>query len=239
MRIIDLQKVTAALGYKLCVALIGLHVFTGCDTTSAFYGKGKKRALDIASKNDHFLDAFCQLGSSFTLTHSTVAMLESFVCKLYGQQTEEVNEARYKLFCLSSPSERSLPPTKDSLNEHCKRCNYQAAIHRNCLGQYICEPSPTDHGWKMTNNQLMINWSTTDQVPAQLLKFIHCSCQTGKCDSGRCSCLSAKLPCTDYCKCTHIMCNNRDITVTNNSDSTDEDSELMVSDSDTDSDIDL
>ena len=24
--------------------------------------------------------------------------------------------------------------------------------------------------------------------------------------------MDAKLPYTDYCKCTHIMCNNRDIT---------------------------
>ena len=157
VRIIDLQKVTAALDSKLCVSLIGLHVFTGCDTTSAFYGRGKKKALDIASKNPEFLDAFCALGSSFSLSQSTVALLESFVCKLYGQTSADINEARYRLFCLSSPSEQSLPPTKDALHEHSKRCNYQAAIHRKCLEQYISAPPSTDHGWKMKDNQLVIN----------------------------------------------------------------------------------
>ena len=43
-------------------------------------------------------------------------------------------------------------------------------------------------------------------------QFIHCGCQTGKCDTGRCSCLDAKLPLAVYCKCTNIMCNNRDTT---------------------------
>ena len=64
----------------------------------------------------------------------------------------------------------------------------------------------------MKDDKLVINWATTGHVLAELLKFIHCGCQTGKCDNGRCSCLDARLPCTDYCKCTHIMCNNRDIT---------------------------
>lgn len=212
VRIIDMQKITAALESKLSAALIGLHVFTGCDTTSAFYGKGKRKALDIASKSPEFLDAFCALGSSFTLCQSTVAVLEEFVCKLYGQISKDINETRYKLFCISSPSEQNLPPTKDVLREHCKRCNYQAAIHRKCFEQYISAPSPTDQGWKMEDGKLVLNWSTMGQVPAELLKFIHCGCRTGNCDKGRCSCLDDKLPCTDYCKCSTTMCKNRCIT---------------------------
>lgn len=30
--------------------LIGLHALTGCDTTSAFFGIGKKTALDLFDK---------------------------------------------------------------------------------------------------------------------------------------------------------------------------------------------
>ena len=64
----------------------------------------------------------------------------------------------------------------------------------------------------MKDDQLVINFVNYGSDPAELLKFIHCGCQTGKCDNGRCSCLDARLPCTDYCKCTRILCNNRDIT---------------------------
>ncbi|XP_048853374.1 uncharacterized protein LOC125721594 isoform X1 [Brienomyrus brachyistius] len=36
------RKVSSALGNSVCLALIGIHTFSGCDSTSAFYGKGKK-----------------------------------------------------------------------------------------------------------------------------------------------------------------------------------------------------
>lgn len=34
-RIIDLAKVSTALGNSVCLALIGIHTFSGCDSTSA------------------------------------------------------------------------------------------------------------------------------------------------------------------------------------------------------------
>ncbi|KAK1885936.1 G polyprotein [Dissostichus eleginoides] len=39
-RIIDIAMVSSALGTSVCSALIGIHTFSGCDSTSAFYGKG-------------------------------------------------------------------------------------------------------------------------------------------------------------------------------------------------------
>ena len=36
-------KVAKALGHNICDALIGVHVFTGCDTVSACAGRGKIR----------------------------------------------------------------------------------------------------------------------------------------------------------------------------------------------------
>ncbi|KAJ8277588.1 hypothetical protein GJAV_G00077100 [Gymnothorax javanicus] len=44
-RIIDLQKITTALSPRLSSSLIGLHTFSRCDSTSAFYGRGKKKAF--------------------------------------------------------------------------------------------------------------------------------------------------------------------------------------------------
>jgi hypothetical protein len=44
-------------------ALLGLHGFTGCDTISAFSGKGKVKPLQLMLKNDVYCDLFASLGT--------------------------------------------------------------------------------------------------------------------------------------------------------------------------------
>ena len=46
-RYISLSSVAARLGNGVCQALPGLHAFTGCDSTSAFSGRGKKAAFKM------------------------------------------------------------------------------------------------------------------------------------------------------------------------------------------------
>ena len=50
-RIIDVSAVTENLGEDMCRALPGLHAFSGCDSVSAFVGKGKKKAFDLLYLN--------------------------------------------------------------------------------------------------------------------------------------------------------------------------------------------
>ena len=42
VRTIDLQAIHDCIRVDISKALIGLHCFTGCDSVSAFYGKGEK-----------------------------------------------------------------------------------------------------------------------------------------------------------------------------------------------------
>ena len=213
-RIIDLQVVVSCLGYEVSEALIGFHTFTGCDSTSAFYGKGKKKAYAIASGNVEFTQAFTKLGSDFSLDESTTTVLERFVCHLYGQPREKsVNDVRYKIFChaTSSLPERNMPPTHDALQNHCKRANYQAAIMKSSLKQQIDAPTPVGQGWHLDGNKLSITWITRGPAPTSVLQAVHCSCKTSKCVTGRCSCVNARLSCTDLCKC--IECTNTSKTI--------------------------
>ena len=46
-RYISIRKVSDVLGKDICHALPGLHAFTGCDTVSAFSGRGKLGALRL------------------------------------------------------------------------------------------------------------------------------------------------------------------------------------------------
>ena len=46
-RYVSISSVVAAVGGELCKCLIGMHAFTGCDTVSAFAGRGKITALRL------------------------------------------------------------------------------------------------------------------------------------------------------------------------------------------------
>ena len=53
-----LSRLVHALGTEICNSLPGYHAFTGCDTASAFYGKGKKRSFEILIKIVQFRQAW-------------------------------------------------------------------------------------------------------------------------------------------------------------------------------------
>ena len=192
------------LGTDVCKSLIGLHVYSGCDSTSAFYGKGKKKAYDIMKSDPKFIGCFAGLGESFAPSPELVEMLEEFTCKLYGDTSNDINATRYKSFC-ATLSEKSLPPCKDALLQHIKRCSYQAAIHHRSLNQFIAAPSPKGYGWSVHDAVIDIVWMTNAAAPEMLLKVVKCGCKTTKCIKGGCSCLTNKLPCTDMCKCMECM----------------------------------
>ena len=203
-RIIDLVKVSTALGNGVCLALIGIHTFSGCDSTSAFHGKGKRKTFSVACEKEEYLSAFTHLGSSFELDQSTFDVLSKYVCQLYGQSSaENVNDARYRAFCMASSAlpELSMPPTSDALHQHCKRANYQAAKMRHSLKGIMSAPSPNGNGWHIEDGELKVTWMTTNPAPESVLKVVHCSCKQSKCETGRCSCMSARLSCTDLCRC--------------------------------------
>ena len=46
----DVKNLADSLGTEVCSALIGKHVFTGCDTVSAFSGRGKVSALKMIKR---------------------------------------------------------------------------------------------------------------------------------------------------------------------------------------------
>jgi len=74
------------LGVVYCKAVLGLHVFTGCDTVSAFRGKGKSKALLLLKEDKQYIDLFATLGDDFNVPIATLSGLEKFVCHLYGQK---------------------------------------------------------------------------------------------------------------------------------------------------------
>ena len=129
-------------------SFIGLHASTGCDTVSAFAGRGKWKALKLLLKNTSYVTAMMELSESWQLSDKTFHGIESFVCHLYGKKYQDVDLLRYELHCAAGGKvePEALPQCRSSLKFHASRANYQAAIWRRPIFPQPEIPSPHDHG---------------------------------------------------------------------------------------------
>ena len=137
VRLVDITKLSEALGSEVCAALPGLHSWTGCDTVSALANQGKMKALNIVQQNPKYRGAFSSLGDAWTLAPDVFKHIQEFTCQLYCRNTKivEVNDLRYQMFCAKKGDIESgqLPPCEDTLMQHTLCANYQAAIWRHSL----------------------------------------------------------------------------------------------------------
>ena len=67
-RYLDITKIFKTLGSGVCDALVGMHAFTGCDSISAFAGRGKTTAFKLLKSDKTHQEVFNQLGNSWDLS---------------------------------------------------------------------------------------------------------------------------------------------------------------------------
>ncbi|KAG1664859.1 hypothetical protein GQR58_019650 [Nymphon striatum] len=199
-------------------SLLGVYCFTGCDTVSAFAGKGKLKALKLLQEEREFVAAFSRLGLSWDVDNNLVNELQKFVCRLYGQKQSTVNELRYKMYCSKNGKVKSeqLPPCHNALKQHILRCNYQARIWRLAFENNPVYPEIHDHGWYLENQAIKIRWMTCQPAPNEVLSLLSCSCKR-TCQPTKFSCIDNRMHCTDLCSCGE--CQNKFLATTESSDS--------------------
>lgn len=118
-RYLSINRICEALGEKKSRALPVFHAFSGCDTTSAFNGKGKLSAWqawslcdDVATPSLEYLSThpFQELDTDSphfqNLERMTVVMYDK------SSPSVSVNELRMDLFCKRSRAVEHLPPTQ-------------------------------------------------------------------------------------------------------------------------------
>ena len=225
IRFLDINKLSHTLGGDVCDALIGMHAFTGCDTVSAFAGRGKMTTCKKMKTDKIYRAAFSELGRSWEVSENLFQNLQKITCHMYmaSAQTSEVNKLRYQLFCAMRGEVESsqLPPCEDCLFMHAIRANYQAAICRRCLQSQPFVTSPIDCGWTTDDDdKLALQWMRGSPAPQAVLQFISCKC-VRFCKLPECTCLSNGLKCTEMCKLQ--TCTNQ---------ASEQDSEGELSDSD-------
>lgn len=203
-RFLDISKLSNALGRSVCKALVGMHAFTGCDTISAFAGRGKITALKQLKSDKAYQEAFAELGRSWEVSEELSDKLQAITCHLYlpSTNTTEVNKLRYQIFCArrGEVDSSQLPPCEDCLSMHILRANYQAAIWQRCLEPSPSVPSPKDCGWTTdADGNLVVEWMRGPPAPDAVLQLLSCKC-VRSCKLPVCTCLSNGLKCTDMCK---------------------------------------
>ncbi|XP_078728559.1 uncharacterized protein LOC144944341 isoform X1 [Lampetra fluviatilis] len=199
-RFVDISKLARSLGDSICDSLIGLQAFAGCDTVSAFAGRGKLNALKMVRKNTSCQETFIRLGQSWNVSDELFQKIVQFTYRLYvaNSSTGEMNELRYQLFCTKRGEVESsqLPPCKDCLFMHVQRANYQAAIWKCCLQANPVVPSPAECGWTDDDGKLAIYWMRSPLAPDVVLELLACKC-VRSCKMPSCTCLPNGLTCTD------------------------------------------
>ena len=185
-RLIDIRKVIAENGKKLCFLLPAVHAYTGCDTTSAFVKKGKLTALKLLRQQPEHLKAFAQLGISAELPDSLYRELELFTCRLYGgMAVTDINKLRFQKFQDRFSSSQTdllnsyngvdmslLPPCQDSLTMHIQRANFQALIWNSADVAAPNLPSADGHGWQSEAGKLQIKWTGGFLMPQELADIL-------------------------------------------------------------------
>lgn len=95
---INVRKVFKTLTPMMLNALPSWTVFTGCIYEPAFYRKGKKTCMKALKNNMQAQNAFAAIGIEKNGNDERIAVLEGYTCSLYGQKTQEVNQARASMF---------------------------------------------------------------------------------------------------------------------------------------------
>lgn len=117
-RYYSINTICTNLGRERSRCLPPFHAFTGCDTTSSFFGRTKKTAWATWNAYPEVNEAFVfMLENRFTqvdIKSPFFLLLERFTILLYDKTSvlESVNEARLDLFCKRNKSLEHLPPTK-------------------------------------------------------------------------------------------------------------------------------
>ena len=202
-RWLPIHDITAELEMPVS-ALPFFHAFTGCDTTSAFRGKGKKSAWQVWEVFPDVTEVFSRLSSMpDSVTDNDMEMLEAFVCIMYDRATctFEVNDARFELFARKQRVFDAIPPTRDALLQHIKRSVYQGGhVWGQVLACRQALPSPADWGWTNDSGVWKPKWTLLPSVTSSCRELLKCGCKKSNC-VGNCKCYRSGLSCTGLCTC--------------------------------------
>ena len=203
-RYIPAHNVARHLGDARSLGLLTFHSMTGCDTVSAFFGKGKKTAWEVWQQFPDVTWALQRLSgappTTPTIPDEVMATMEEFVARVYGIDAVGVDKARLEGFYHKGLDFDHLPPCSDALELHLLRATYQAGhVWGKSLFRSPDVPDPSQWGWRKEHGVWRPIWLRHDIISKALPQLSTCKCT--KACRPPCKCCMAKVPCTPLCFC--------------------------------------
>ena len=92
-------------------------------TTNNFAGKGKVKVFKLMMNSTRFVTLSQHLGRPWELQEEDKKELQIFTCRLYESFLDNINDARYKIYCrkFGKATLTALPPRQNTLYFHNKR----------------------------------------------------------------------------------------------------------------------
>lgn len=188
--------------------ILFLHALTGCDTTSAFFNKGKNKFAKNFEKRLDLHESAKVFKNANENSNNIFQAGVTCILGLYGApaKIKDLNMLRFNSFIKATAKNTSvilssLPPTTDAAFEHLKRVYLQIQIW---LGNDL---DIENWGWKYSNTMFIP--ITMNQLPApdNLLQMLFCNCKKG-CRAA-CGCRKSGLFCSVAClQCSENSCFN-------------------------------
>ncbi|WAQ94372.1 hypothetical protein MAR_006843, partial [Mya arenaria] len=166
--------------------LLSVYCITGCDTTSGFFGKGKRRVFKLLTERASNYQPLLNLGEELLLSDLQRTACTRFVISLYGGNDVQTLH-------------QNIPPTAESLNLHLQKCVIQLWIWRHATTAQHDLPPFTYFGYEIDGDGLTPKMMSQPAAAPELLNDLVCECEIC---SETCVCFANRQPCTVACSCT-------------------------------------
>ena len=118
LRFISAHDIATALSPEKCKVLSMFHALTGCDTVSAFAGRGKRTTWTVWDSFPELTNVLSEVNHEQTdIPESCMSTIERFVILMYNRTStcNDINTARRKLCAKKGRPLESIPPTHHAL----------------------------------------------------------------------------------------------------------------------------
>ena len=129
-KLLDINAMALQLPERIRNAVPAFHLFTGQDSNSFFYRKGKITFWKKLASFPEVIEAFLHLTSNYFCNideeSEVFKAFERYVIIVYDtcSITTYINECRLDLFSKKKQELENCPPTRDALLQHVKRTSY-------------------------------------------------------------------------------------------------------------------
>ncbi|KAJ8678207.1 hypothetical protein QAD02_013994 [Eretmocerus hayati] len=186
-----------------------LHAFSGCDTVSAMFGKGKVGIVKLFQKNLNLVELAEKFNDKDAGVQDLINNGIIIISRIYdpGSDSTDLDEMRYRFFRAKTTKLsfglEHLPPSNKAAKQHILRAYFQVQLW---IGNDTIKA--TDFGWfeSVTSSRVRclkpLYVEDNILIPPKLMEQISCGCKKG-CSNKKCSCVRVGMPCTDLCKSCH------------------------------------